>query len=358
MAGLLSAVGIGAKVPDPTAFTAQQEVNSQISQVTSGLTGTVGQAQAAAALAGVNADPSYLAKIKEIEKDAQAAAGSATSTESPADLEKKRQELNARLKSAKKENAIAQYTKNLAILTDMKGAVEKENASVQQGAVYSEGLKKRYAELLTEVDRSLNDLRQNNPALKEGFQEAAPPPPPPPPPQPIPKSVEELLDIRRALCSDKTAEERNDKSIWRLLGKSAKMAIKGVWWGSLALGILLGGVTMMNLYYKEPSTLVQWYYLLYGAIFFPISLLMGVFYFRPFKEAPYDFMSWIPPVEPRMGGSDAESPEDTEEESISKRFKPKLLLWLGDLITLLAFAGTTPFVFSALFSDKVAIVPC
>lgn len=293
---LLSAFGVTPAAPPASAYADQTAETANLANAKTQLadvTSTLGLALTAAKLAGV--DTTNLDNL-----NAEASSLSSTNL-TAAQLQAKTTALTAKLATAQATQDAQRKAAALKAMQDAVTAIKKRVAAVKVDTTTSAQLLQKYKDLEGTAENALTALKAA-PAKKEGFAtgsgSGSTTDNTPPPEIPDPEALLSQLDD---LDTAKEAEE-NKSFNWTRFGK--KITSVMMFYGtiiSIAIGAVLGGIIMSNAYASDPFWGIKVYYFIYGAAFFPLSLIYGA------VKTPYWVSGTIPlysldPVE-QTGGA-------------------------------------------------------
>jgi hypothetical protein len=286
MSGVLETIGITEPAPTPGEFDDQKALQEQMGTALGGLSGTVGTVNSLTAVAGVPASPELENQLKSIQQqagDLQASSGDL----SPAQIEKKRQDLEKNATAYKEKQTAekfakdkARWEKGLEILRKRKIDLEKSNVSDE--------IKKTHDQLLQDAEKGYTEFLKTDPSKpKEGFQAAVTPPTPPP------ATIDDIAQrwaINRAIMN----QERLKEDPMYAAKQTAKVVLRYASYVGIGLGMMTGAIVATNIYrpYElnaaemegKPRSDSIWkgiYYAIFGALLFPLTLLMGFIKFMP-----------------------------------------------------------------------------
>lgn len=314
MGDLLSSLGLTAMKPDPAALVNQQQVNAQLGGIKLGINDTLGSidlAMKGADILGVS--PEYKDKLAAI-KTQGATLASATNL-SPVELEKKRAELDKTFSAVQAEQEASIDERQIKEATDAVEAIEKRTKEVEDDSTTSKGLLEKYRDLRTRSKEMLETVKTNIQKAKEakaklkaeaeakalaeatlkkeGFQSAAATTPAAAATPAASTTTSffaltpkdalrelELLDL------EKQAEEDKEFNIRRAAARTAAAWRTALVTAAIVIGGIVGGIITANAYIGERFWALKLYYFIYGAVFFPASLLYALIR-PPFWQATF-----------------------------------------------------------------------
>jgi hypothetical protein len=269
MASLLASLGITTPTPDPAAYANQQVVAQQMTAAQSQLSTTT--SAISLALTGaklVGAPPASVQALTNLNTQAQSLA---TQNLTPAQLAAQTAQLESQLTTIQTEQGALSKQKAIA---EMQAAIDKITATtkeVEADKVLSAGLRDKYRTLLKTAIDALASLKN--------------PPPPPPastagtgspgPAAPAVPEADDLLSQLDVLDTARDAEENKEFNMKRFQNTIFKQGMMIGFYIFIGFGALLGGIIMSNAYATEAYWGIRLYYFVYGAAFFPITLLYG-----------------------------------------------------------------------------------
>ena len=265
---LLSAFGVTPAAPPASAYADQTaetanlaDAKSQLASVTSNL----GLALTAAKLAGINTT-----NLENLNAEATSlSSGSLTS----AQLQAKTTALTTKLATAQATQDAQRQAAAVTAMQDAITTIQKRAAAVKADTTTSPQLLKQYLDLQQTAQDALTALKAA-PAKSSGSSgsggsgtETTP--------APVIPDASSLLSQLDDLDTAKDAEE-NKSFNWTRLGK--KVTAVMMFYGtiiSIAIGAVLGAIIMSNVYASDAFWGIKLYYFVYGAVFFPLSLMYG-----------------------------------------------------------------------------------
>ena len=264
MASLLSSLGItGVSAPDPSAYKNIQMESSNLAEAKGEMKSTLSNIDMALSGADlVGLPPSYTASIKSLRDEASAAINSNMTS---AQLAAKSTDISAKLNDVTKQQEQQRQADLIKALTAAKDVILPRVTAVRADKTTSAELLSRFNKLLDQVNASLKAAE----AKKEGFQVA-------PPAEPI-LSPDALMNILDDLNTLKEAEENKEFNWNRFWKKMLRILMFCLLIVSCTTGALLGGIIMSNAYAADYFWAIKLYYFIFGAAFFPISILYGAF---------------------------------------------------------------------------------
>jgi hypothetical protein len=265
---LLSAFGITPAAPPASAYADQTAETANLAEAKSQLasmTSTLGLALSAAKLAGVNTT-----NLENLNAEAASlSSGNMTS----AQLQAKTTALSEKLATAKATQDAQRQADAITAMQDAVTTIQKRAAAVKADTTTSAQLLKQYLDLQQAAQDALKALKAA-PAKSSGSSGSGKDTDTTPEPViPDPSSLLSQLDD---LDTAKDAEE-NKSFNWTRLGKKVTSVM--MFYGtiiSIAIGAVLGAIIMSNVYASDSFWGIKLYYFIYGAVFFPLSLIYGV----------------------------------------------------------------------------------
>lgn len=287
---LLSAFGVTPAAPPASAYADQKAETANLADAKAqlaGVTSSLGLALSAAKLAGI--DTTNLDNL-----NAEAESLSSANLTS-AQLEAKTTALNAKLANAQATQDAQRKAAALKAMEDAVTTIQKRVTAIKADTTTSAQLLQKYKDHQTAAESALTALKTDAPKKKEVVAGAEPAIP-----EPVIPDPETLLRQLDDLDTEKDAEE-NKSFNWTRFGK--KITTVMMFYGtiiSVAIGVILGAIIMSNVYASEPFWGIKLYYFIYGAAFFPLSLIYGA------VKTPY-WVSGIMPLysldpAPQTGG--------------------------------------------------------
>jgi hypothetical protein len=287
---LLSAFGVTPAAPPASAYadqTAETENLAHAKAQLADVTSTLGLVLTGAKLAGVDTT-----NLDNLNAEANSLSGLNLTA---AQLQAKTTALSAKLATVQATQDAQRKAAALKTMQDAVTAIKKRVAAVKVDTTTSAQLLQKYKDLEGTAENALTALKAA-PAKKEGFATGSTAEDTPEIPRP-----EALLSQLDDLDTAKEAEE-NKSFNWTRFGK--KITSVMMFYGtiiSIGIGAVLGGIIMSNIYASDPFWGIKVYYFIYGAAFFPLSLIYGA------VKTPYWVSGTIPlysldPVE-QTGGA-------------------------------------------------------
>jgi len=271
MATVLSSLGItGVSAPDPSAYKNIQMESSTLTEAKGEMKSTISNIDMALSGADlVGLPPSYTASVKSLRDEANA---SLNSNMTSAQLAAKSTDISTRLKAVTKQQEQQRQADLIRELTAVRDTILARVTAVRADKTTSADLLTSFNNLLDRANASVKAAE----AKKEGFQ-VAPPPSPPAPAAPVIASPEELKNILDDLNTRKDAEENKTFNWERFWKKMLRIFMFSLMIFSCTTGALLGGIIVSNTYAADYFWGIKLYYFIFGAAFFPISLIYGAF---------------------------------------------------------------------------------
>jgi len=242
------------------------DVTSQLSSTTS----DISLALSVAKLAGV--DPSYTQSLTDINAEAVSLTSSNLTS---AQLAVKTAALDKKLATAKATQAAARQKQAINDMTAANTTIAKRLAVVEKDKTAPVANVQQYVALNTSAQTALAALKSPPPTDLAG---AAPTYPSPD-------------DLLSSLDDLDTALEAAENKVfnWTRFGKKVtSVLMKYVAIIAVVLGALLGGIIMSNTYASDYFWGIKVFYFIYGAAFFPLSLIYGAI------KTPYWVSGLIP----------------------------------------------------------------
>ena len=267
----LSALGVTPAAPPASAYSDQAAETANIaaakSQLTS-VTSSVGLALSAAKLAGVDTT-----NLDNLNTEAKSLS---TQNLTSAQLKAKTDALSAKLSTAQATQEAEAKVQAAKEMEEAISTIQKRVTVIQKDKTTSAGLLKQYTDLLASAQAALAAIKAGPPKDLSG---AAPPTFPTP---------DALLSSLDELDGAKETEENKVFSWSRLGRKVVKILMYYTTFVAVAAGALLGGIVLSNTYASDPFWGIRVFYFVYGAAFFPLSLLYGA------AKPPYWVATLIP----------------------------------------------------------------
>lgn len=269
MASFLSALGISA--PDPSAYNNIKLENSNLSEATNEMKSTVSSIDlvlSGADLVGLS--PSYTDSVKSLRDQANTALNSNMSS---AQLAAKNKEISDKLKASKIQQLQQRQTDLIAGITAAKDKISARVAEINADKSSSPEIKAKFKELLDTANKTLTVVKAKK-INTEGFQTSGTTPKPDVPEPPVLTS-DDLLNMLEELDTLKETEENKTFNWQRFGNKVIRYSMFFLFYISIITGSLLGGIILSNVYAEDYFSAIKIFYFIYGAIFFPFSLLYG-----------------------------------------------------------------------------------
>lgn len=269
---LLSAFGVTPAAPPASAYADQTAETANLAHAKTQLadvTSTLGLALTGAKLAGIDTT-----NLDNLNAEANSLSGVNLTA---AQLQAKTTALSAKLATVQATQDAQRKAAALKAMQDAVTAIKKRVAAIKVDTTTSAQLLQKYKDLEGTAETALTNLKAA-PAKKEGFAtgsgsgSGSTTDNTPPPEIPDPEALLSQLDD---LDTAKEAEE-NKSFNWTRFGK--KITSVMMFYGtiiSIAIGAVLGGIIMSNIYASDPFWGIKLYYFIYGAAFFPLSLIYG-----------------------------------------------------------------------------------
>jgi hypothetical protein len=276
MASFLSALGVtGVSAPDPSAYKNVQAESLNLTEAKGDLKSTLTNIDFAISTAEMAGLPtSYTSSIKSLRAEADNLMNSNLSS---AQLALKNVDIVKKLEEAKIQEAETRRTQKIDDYTKARDTISARVKVVVADKTTSPELLTKYNKLLDDANNSLDDAKKPLVlAKKEGFQtttatateEAAAP-------APILYSVDDLLARLDDLDTEKEKEESKTFNWQRFLKKVLRIVMLVLFYISVPLGFLFGGIVTSNLFASDHFWAIKVLYFIYGAAFFPAPLLYG-----------------------------------------------------------------------------------
>ncbi len=259
MSDILATLGITEANADPNAYLNQKQVTEQLETAKKDLTSTITSVDLAlktAKLVGFESDATnelgtQLEDTKKMLNDPAMR---------PDQLEAKRAKLEAQLTAVQDQQKRAMEQNSLK---DSTAAVEKVQA--RRDAIYgdsgtSDALKGKFDALLKRAEGSAALVKKDGVKALTNSDF-------------VPATT--LLGELASLNDEKEYEEQKDFSLSRFVKRTMRRMAKTLLYICVVLGGILGGAILSNMYVTEPFWGMKVYYFFYGALAFPITLLMG-----------------------------------------------------------------------------------
>ena len=263
MASVLSALGItGVSAPDPSAYSNIQAESLNLNEAKGDLKSTLSNIDLAISGADlIGLPPSYIASAKSLRAEADSAMNSNMSS---AQLAAKNVDISKKLELAKTQQVEAVKQEQIDEYTTARDTIVARVNVINADKTTSTELTAQYNKLLEEVNKALNDTK-TPPVKTEGSTDVITPP----------ASAEDLLATLDNLDTLKDKEENKEFNWQRLLKKVLRVTMFALMIISVSIGAILGGIVMSNAYAADHFWAIKLFYFIYGAAFFPISLLYG-----------------------------------------------------------------------------------
>ena len=261
MSGILAQLGIAESAPDPSAYVNQKEVSSQVETVKKDVQSTldtVTLAINAAELLGVDADS--LSTLTDIQKRTSDLLS--TTSLSPSEIEKKRKELDDSFMTAKKDFAQTVTKQHVESLQAAAETVRLRVEEVKADKTTSPKIREKFDELATATTKALTDLTTAVRTKGTIPVDAV--------------TANEVLDNLSRLNDEKDKEENKTFNLQRGFARAKKYIRLGIGILIVAIVAILGGIVLSNTFALEPFFLTKLFYFIYGAVFFPATLLYGI----------------------------------------------------------------------------------
>lgn len=262
MASVLSTLGLTASVPDPTEFLKQKEVSSQLDEVRGNVNstlGTVSFAIDAARALGVPA--SAVANLEGLQTKAKELSEATNLT--PAQMEAKRAEIEQGLAKARTEQEALTRAAELSRAEEVAAAVAAERKKVEGDATLPRTLADSLKQLDERCQAALKAVREAVAAKKNPADSV--------------ETASALQSALDALITQRlTIENKENSGGVRAIQESVKWGVGGLMIFFIVGAALLGGIILSNIHYEEVFWGIRLYYFIYGTLFFPLSLLYGV----------------------------------------------------------------------------------
>jgi hypothetical protein len=260
MATVLSSLGItGVSAPDPSAYKNIQMESSNLAEAKSEMKATISNIDIVLSGADlVGLPPSYTASVKSLRDEASSAINSNMTS---AQLAAKSTDISAKLKDVTTQQEGQRRADRVKALTDARDTILARVTAVRADKTTSAELLASFNSLLDQANESLKAAE-----VKEGFQVA---------PTPVILSPDELINKLEDLNTLKDAEENKTFNWNRFWKKILRILMFCLLIVSCTTGALLGGIIMSNAYAADYFWAIKLYYFIFGAAFFPISLVYG-----------------------------------------------------------------------------------
>lgn len=272
MAGFLSSMGITSPVAPPaSAYSDQQAETANLADAKSqlmGVTSNIGLATTTAKQLGL--DPAYTQSLDNLNNEA---ANLATKNLSSAQLSAQTTALQNKLTDAKTTQEAAVKQKELDDMTAASNAISERLAAVKADSTAPAENVKQYDELNTAAQAALKALKDPPKDLSGAII------------HPNPTALlAKVDDIDTALDA-----AQNKVFNWKRFMK--KVVNQIMYWTAMiacGVGFVLGGIIMSNAYAADHFWAIKVFYFIYGAAFFPLSVVYGVI------KSPYWVAGLIP----------------------------------------------------------------
>lgn len=258
MASFLASLGIkGTETPDPSAYANQQQEAANLADARSSLSSTTAAIQIALSVAQAAGAPTQTLS----DLNTQVSTLASTNLTS-AQLAAQINSVNTKLAAAAVTNAAAIKEQAISDMISAINIIEERVNIIRADKTTTSDLLNKYNTLLKSANQALNAL-QNPPVDVSGTT---------PPTYPAPDSLLSTLDDLDTL---KDAEENATFNMERFFKRIFNKTMYYCVIVFIALGALLGGIIMSNAYASDIFWGIKLYYFVYGAAFFPLSLVYG-----------------------------------------------------------------------------------
>ncbi len=261
MSGILAQLGITESAPDPSAYMNQKEVSSQLEEVKKDVQSTLDTVTIAvdtAELLGVNADS--LSTLKAIQSRALNLLSNTSLT--PSEIEKRRKELDDSYMNAKKDFTQTVTKDHMESLKAAAETVRLRVEEVKADKTIPLKIREKYDELAAATKKALDTITTTVRTKGEIPADAL--------------RADVVLDTLSRLNDEKEAEENKTFNIERAVSRGKKYVRLGIGILTVAIAAILGGIVLSNTFALEAFFLIKLFYFVYGAAFFPASLLYGI----------------------------------------------------------------------------------
>lgn len=181
----------------------------------------------------------------------------------PAQMEAKRAEIEQGLAKAKAEQEALTRAAELARMEEVAAATAAERKKVAADSTLPGSLADSLKQLDERCQTALKAVKEAVAAKKDPAD-----------------SVETAATLQSALdtlVSQRVALENKENSGGvRAMRESVKWGVSGLMIFFIVGAAVLGGIVLSNTYFEEVFWGIRLYYFIYGALFFPLSLLYGV----------------------------------------------------------------------------------
>jgi hypothetical protein len=294
MTDFLKSIGIVSSPADPAALLNQKEVDSQTQTIKTQLTSLFNSIDLSAKTGQLLGVPqAYVDKLNTLRGKTKSYIDMPNI--SPTELYNKLKGLDAEYKGL-----LTTQEKNIdnARLEKSRKAVDTVRARVKEieaDSTTSSGLREEYRTLLVDAEDNLKKMEValaaarevQVAAVKEGFQAAAGAtdtqsvlstlfPKIPMSPSFFETSPATILDRLEVLDLKKQDEESKVFSIARAVKRWSILVNRILWFITICIGSLLGGIMLTNFYVDEPFWGIKIFYFLVGAVLYPFVLLASV----------------------------------------------------------------------------------
>jgi hypothetical protein len=267
MASLLATLGLtNTAAPDPSAYTNIQAEATNLTSAKTAMSDTIsniGLALNAADLLDIS--PSYTNTLKSLQTEATSVINSNMTS---AQIAAKTAEVSKKLEVAKVQQVEAVKKEALDALTTAMNTISARVTVVTADKTISAELLAQYNQLLTDANAAVTAAKKppgsSGSSGSGGSGDAT-----------VYKTPEELLAILDDLDTKKDAEENKEFNWPRFYKKILRITMYCLLFVSVGFGLLLGGIAASNAYADDYFWAIKVFYFIYGAVGFPITLIMA-----------------------------------------------------------------------------------
>jgi hypothetical protein len=301
MASLLAALGItNTAAPDPSAYANIQAESSNLASAKSTLSDTITNIGLTLNFADLlNIDPTYTNSLKSLQAEATSTLNSNMTS---AQIAAKTTDLTKKLEEAKVQQAEAVKKRAIEDLTTATKTISDRVAIVKGDKTTSVALLANYEKLLVDANAALTAAKK--PASPtgagsgsgSGSGSASTP-------AIIYETPDDLLARLDDLDTQKDAEENKEFNWDRFFKKILRITMLCLSYVTVIFGLLLGGIATSNAYADDHFWAIKVFYFIYGALGFPITLIMAVVYKPYWVSGLIPLKSLVPRKVPQLSAS-------------------------------------------------------
>lgn len=277
----LQSLGISA-APDPSQYANQVAVAGQMTQAKADMNGTISSLSTAiGSLNDVPGLPTDLTdSLVSLKDQASILANSTNAT--PAQLEQQRQQIEAKMKEVEAKKELFNQQTKVKEAEEVVDAIQAKVDEVVEDKTLSAALVAKYNDLLARAKANLRDENAKLTAISskaEGFQVIGPAPMPAGITQRSINLVQDLYNELAELEQEREKETDKEFNIWRFGSRIGNQLLVGLQIAAILVGFVAGGIILSNAYLDPVKGYAgtRLFYFFYGALFFPLVLLYGVF---------------------------------------------------------------------------------